>query len=191
MRDLIRKRFGFSLTLQAVGEYLARWKMTQQKPARQGKEKDDEEAPEFVEETLSDAVEQAEDEDGQLHFADQIGAGYAPIGQTTTWEVPKTRIKQNLISSVTPEVDMLSWLFLGTMNAVALLEFLDRLLNWADRKVSLFLDHHPASEAKQVEDHARDHADQIELVWLPGIQPRRVFDQRPQTELGVRAGPGS
>ena len=185
VRDSIGQRYDIDLTLQAVGQYLARWKMTPQKPARSAKEQDDQEVQEFVEDTLPDAVEQAKDEDGQLHFADgtgahvadQIGAGYASVGQTPTREVPKTRIGQNLISSVTPEGDMFSWLFPGTMNAETFLEFLGRLVDWADRKVFLFLDHHPAHEAKSVATWAADHADQIKLVWLPRYSPELNPDE--------------
>lgn len=185
VRDLIRRRCCISLTLQCVGQYLARWNMTPQKPVRHAKEQDEQEVQEFLEETLPEVLEQADQDEGQLHFADetgaqvadQIGASYAPEGQTPEWEVPKTRIKQSLISSVTPEGKMLSWLFPGTMNAETFLEFLERLIAWADQKVFLFLDHHPAHEAKKVEERTREQADQIEIVWLPRYSPEYHPDE--------------
>jgi transposase len=185
VRDLIQKRYRIALSLQSVGQYLARWNMTPQKPARKAKEQDEEEVREFVEETLPEALKQADQDEGQLHFADetgaqvadQIGAGYARKGQTPEREVPKTRIKQSLISSVTPEGDLFSWLFPGTMNADTFLEFLERLVAWADRKVFLFLDHHPAHKAKKVEAWVSDHSDQIQIVWLPTYSPEYNPDE--------------
>ncbi len=108
VQTLIWKRYEIDLSEQGVGNYLHRWKMTPQKPARHAREQDPDEVREFEEQTLPEAEKKAEREDGQLHFADetgarvqdQIGASYAPIGHTPVLEVPKTRIQQNLISSV-------------------------------------------------------------------------------------------
>jgi transposase len=60
---LIDKRMGIDLTLQGVGQYLRRWGLTPQKPARRAREQDAEEGREFVEQTRPEVKEQAEDED--------------------------------------------------------------------------------------------------------------------------------
>jgi hypothetical protein len=59
--------------------------------------------------------EPAEAEEAHLHFvdevgvktSDQIGTSYAPEGETPVLEVPKTHIEQDVISSVTPDGDLL------------------------------------------------------------------------------------
>jgi hypothetical protein len=109
--EQIASRVDIDLTLQGVGKYLRRWGLTPQKPARQAREQDPEAVREFVEHKLPKAEEQAEAEDAQLHFIDevrvkaqdQIGTSYAPKGDTPVLEVPKTHIEQDVISSVTPE----------------------------------------------------------------------------------------
>jgi transposase len=94
--EWMAKRMGVDLTLQGVGQYLRRWGLTPPKPARQAREQDPEEVREFVEQTLPEVKEQAEQEEAQLHVvdevgvktSDQIGTSYAPKGETPVQEVP-------------------------------------------------------------------------------------------------------
>jgi transposase len=185
VRELIRKLYGEDLTLQGVGKYLARWNMTPQKPARHSREQDPEEVREFEEETLPDTVKKAEKEDGSLHFADetgaqiqdQIGTTYAPKGQTPTEDVPENRVRQNVISNVTPEGEMLHWLFPGNMNAETFIEYLEHLAGWSKRKTFLLIDRHPAHTAAKVDEWLKEHSDQIEVIWLPRYSPEYNPDE--------------
>lgn len=179
VQALIAKRYGIDLSEQGVGNYLHRWQMTPQKPSRHAREQDPDEVREFEEKTLPEAEKQAEEEDGELHFVDeagfavqdQIGTSHAPIGHTPVLEIPKTRIKQNLIASVTPEGDLTYELFSGTLNATKFLDYLKQLVASSDKKVFLVLDWHPAHTAKAVQEWVDDHADAIQLVWLPRSSP--------------------
>jgi transposase len=158
--ELIASRVDIDLTLQGVGKYLRRWGLTPQKPARQAREQDPEEVREFVEQKLPEVQEQAEAEDAQLHFIDevgvkaqdQIGTSYAPKGDTPVLEVPKTHIEQDVISSVTPEGKLFYWPFSGTMTAPKFIDFLKQLVAEASSKIIVFADHHPAHEAKAVQN---------------------------------------
>lgn len=71
--ELIGQLCGVDLSDQGVGNYLRRWNMTPQKPARHAREQDPEEVEEFLEETLPEVIEKAEQEEGELHFADETG----------------------------------------------------------------------------------------------------------------------
>jgi transposase len=183
--ELIAKRVGVDLTLQGVGKYLRRWGLTPQQPARQAREQDPEEVREFVEQTLPTVKEQAAKEEAQLHFvdevgvktSDQIGTSYAPEGETPVLEVPKTPIEQDVISSVTPDGDLLSWAFPGTMKAEKFITFLEHLISEASGKILVFADRHPAHEAQAVEDWLEGRASQIELEWLPRYSPEYNADE--------------
>lgn len=185
VRELIRQRYDQDLTLQGVGKYLARWNLTPQKPARHSPEQDPEEVREFAEETLPDTMKKAENEGGTLHFADetgariddQIGRTYAPKGQTPTEDVPANRVRQNVISSVTPDGEMFHWLFPGKMNAETFIDYLERLVAWSHQKVFLVLDRHPAHTAAKVEQWLAEHSDQIEVTWLPRYSPEHNPDE--------------
>lgn len=177
--ELIVSRFDIELTLQGVGKYLRRWGLTPQKPARQAREQDPKEVREFVEQKLPEAQKQAEAEDAQLHFMDevgvkaqdQIGTSYAPQGDTPVLEVPKTHIEQDVISSVTCNGELFYWPFPGTMTAPKFIDFLKRLVAEARTKIIVFADHHPAHEAKAVEAWLEGRDSQIELHWLPRYSP--------------------
>jgi transposase len=185
VRELIRRLYGEDLTLQGVGKYLARWNMTPQKPARHAREQDPDEVREFEEKTLPDTADKAKKEGGSLHFSDetgarisdQLGTTYAPRGQTPTEGVPGNRVRQNVVSSVTPEGEMFHWLFPGNMNAATFIDYLERLVSWADRKVFLFLDRHPAHVAAKVESWLAEHSEQIEVTWLPRYSPEENPDE--------------
>jgi transposase len=183
--ELIASRLGIELTLQGVGKYLRRWGLTPQKPARQAREQDPEEVREFVEQTLPDIQERAEEEGAQLHFIDevgvkaqdQIGASYAPRGETPVLEVPKTHIEQDVISSVTPDGELFYWPFPGTMTGPKFIEFLEQLVSQASRKVIVFADRHPAHEAGAVEAWLEGRESDIEVHWLPRYAPEYNPDE--------------
>jgi transposase len=183
--ELIAKEVGVELTVQGVGKYLRRWGLTPQKPARQAREQDPEEVREFVEQTLPAVKEQAEKEEAQLHFvdevgvktSDQIGTSYAPKGETPVQEVPKTHIEQDVISSVTPDGDLLYWAFPGTMTAEKFIDFLEHLISEASGKLIVFADRHPAHEAQAVEDWLESRESQIEVEWLPRYSPEYNADE--------------
>lgn len=183
--ELIAKHTGVELTLQGVGQYLRRWGLTPQKPARQAREQDPKEVEAFVQKTLPKVKEQAQEEDAQLHFvdevgvqtSDQIGRSYAPKGDTPVQEVPKSHIQQDVISSVTPDGDLLYWAFPGTMTAEKFIDFLEQLVSDASGKLIVFADRHPAHVARAVDAWLEGRESQIELEWLPRYSPEYNADE--------------
>lgn len=183
--DLIAKREGVELTLQGIGKSLRRWSLTLQKPARQAREQDPEEVREFVEQKLPQVQEQAQEEDAELHFVDevgvkaqdQIGMSYAPEGKTPVVKVPKRHIEQNVISSVTPEGELFYWPFPGTMTAPKFIDFLEHLVSAASTKLIVLADWHPTHEAQAVAQWLAGREDEIELHWLPRYAPEYNPDE--------------
>ena len=177
--ELIRVKLGIELSEQSVGDYLKRWNLTPQKPARHAREADADEIAEFVEETLPEALKRAEDEGAEVQFCDeagfqvgdQIGTTHAPCGQTPVLTLPKIRIAQNMIASVTPTGELTYELYSGTMNAARFIQWLERLINESDRKIFLFIDWLSSHTAHAVSDWLADHRDQMEVVWLPRYSP--------------------
>jgi hypothetical protein len=66
-------------------------------------------------------------DDGGVKTSDQIGTSVAPKGETPVQEVPQIHIEQDVISSVTPDGDLLYWTFPGTMPAEKFITFLEHL----------------------------------------------------------------
>ena len=182
--EWMAKRWGVDLTLQGVGQYLRRWGLTPQKPARQAREQNPKEVEAFVQETLPEVKDQAQEEGAQLHFVDevgvktndQIGTSYAPKGETPVQEVPKSRMEQDVISSVTPDGDLLYWAFPGTMKAEKFISFLEHLVSEASGQIIVLTDRHPAHDAQAVEDWLEGRESQIELECLPRYSPEYNAD---------------
>jgi hypothetical protein len=159
--------------------------LTPQKPARQAREQDPEEVREFMEQTLPEAQEQAEEEGATLHFLDEVGAqaqdqigtSYAPTGETPVQTIPKTHIEQNVISSVTPDGELLYWAFPGTLKAETFIDFLEQLVAEASTKLIVFADRHPAHEAQAVDRWLEGRESEIELCWLPRYAPELNPDE--------------
>jgi transposase len=177
--DLIRAKLGIELSEQTVGNYLQRWGLTPQKPARHAREADPDEIAGFEENTLPEAMKRADDENAEMHFCDeagfqigdQIGTTYAPLGETPVLTFPKIRIAQNMIASVTPSGELTYELYSGTMNASRFIDWLERLISESRRKIFLFIDSLSSHTATAVSDWLEEHRDQLEVVWLPRYSP--------------------
>jgi transposase len=97
------------LTLQGVGEYLARWGFTPQKPLKRAYEQ----RPETIQAWLNDAypeiAQRAKAEGAEIHWGDETGLrsndvrsrSYAPAGKTPEIQVTNRREGLSVMSTVT------------------------------------------------------------------------------------------
>jgi len=86
-------------------------------------------------------------------------------------------VRQNVISNVTPEGELLYWLFPGNRNADTFLEDLEHLVGWSPQKVFLFIDRQPSHTAAKVDRWLEEHSDQIDITWLPRYSPEYNPDE--------------
>lgn len=185
IRELIRARFGVAVAVRTVGLYLERWGFTPQRPRRRSRKADPEEVERRKNEEFPPIERRSEREDAQLRFADETGAAlhdcrgrsYAPRGQTPTLLVSGDRGRVNAISSITPEGEMFFQTFSGTMNGERFVEFLRALVEFADKKVFLIADRHPAHLARRVEAWLAEHRDEIEMFHPPTHCPELNPDE--------------
>src|SRR5215471_15297229 len=145
VRDLIRKEFGINLAERTVGLYLRRWGYTSKRPARHARQQDPDEVEEWLLETYPAIEAQAEREDAEILWADEVGVaadqhpgyGYARVGEPATMEVPKPHIRGNQIAAISNEGAVRFMTYQGMLNAVVFLTFLTKLVAGASRKVLL------------------------------------------------------
>jgi transposase len=62
-------------------------------------------------------------------------------------------------------------LYSRRLTALLLIEFLERLIGQAKRKLFWIVDNHPVHQAKAVQQWLEQHPDQIELFKLPKYSP--------------------
>ena len=185
VQQLIKQETGINMPIRTVGEYLKRWDFTPQKPLKRAYEQ----RPAVVEQWLQEAYpaikSQAQRENAEIYWGDetglrndsQHGRGYAPKGKTPVITLNAKRESINMISAVTNQGKVRFRLFEGSMNAELLIDFMQRLIKDAQRKVILILDNLRVHHAKVVKEWLAVHSAEIEVFYLPAYSPELNPDE--------------
>ena len=179
VRELIKKEYGIDMAVRTVGLYLRRWGYTPKKPRRHARRQDPKEVREWLEETYPEIEERARQEDAEIHFCDEAGVaagvfpgrGYAEKGEPATMEGPDPHIRVNVVSTVSNTGEMHFMTYAGSMNGQRFIDFLERLLAQSSRKVLIVTDRLRAHDCDEVWDWIDDHADRIDMYFLPRRSP--------------------
>lgn len=90
VQQLIKKQYKIVMPIRTVGEYLKRWGLTAQRPAKQAHEQNPKAVNKWLEEEYPSIAQQAKEDGGEIHWCDKTGVrndessgqGYAPKGKT-------------------------------------------------------------------------------------------------------------
>jgi transposase len=179
VRELFRARFGVTLSIRGVGEYLARWGYTPQKAARRAYERDDDAVRYWLAHEYPKILQRARREKAEICWGDETGVrsdesrhrGYAPRGQTPVIRIPARRKHLSLIAAVTNQGKVRFMIYSGSVTPTLLITFLKRLTKDAARKVFLILDNLNVHKARAVRDWLKAHRSEIEVFYLPPYTP--------------------
>ena len=179
VRDLIRKEFGIDLAERTVGAYWRRWGSTPKKPRRHARQQDPDEVEQWLEETYPAIEAQAEREDAEILWADEVGVdadhqpgcGYARKGEPATRETPPPHIRVNQISAISNEGTVRFMTYTGSFNAAVFLLFLGKVIEGATRKILLIADQRQAHKTPEVVQWLEAHKDRIEVFYRPTYSP--------------------
>lgn len=188
---LIERKTTKRLSLKAVGRYLKSWGMTPQRPMRRATERNEAAVQQWLREDYPAIAERAKAESAEIQWADETGVSnqanygrsYAPIGETPVIPRPATRFSQSMISSVTNRGLMRFMIYDGALNVEIFLVFLARLIKGRKRKLFLIVDNLRVHRAKAVSAWAAEHADVIELFYLPPYAPDTNPDELLNNDL--------
>ena len=191
---LIERECSVKMGVRAVGKYLKRWGFTPQKPIRRAYEQNPVAIQAWLNETYPAIAKRAKDEGAEMHWGDETalvntdvrGRGFAPKGQTPIARVVGgTRQKLSMISTVTNQGKTCWESSTATSIIERLIDFLKALTKQAGRKVFLVLDNLGVHHCKPVKQWLAKHSEQIKVALpsqlLPGTEPRRATERRPQT----------
>jgi transposase len=189
--QLIEQRFGIRLQVRTMGMYLARWGFTPQKPMKKAYEQSPAAVKKWLEEDYPGIASRAKAEGAEIHWGDESGLrsddvrgrGYAPKGETPVIRVNSKRHGLSVISAVTNKGQMRWRIFDGALNASILIDFLRRLIKGATKKVFLILDNLRVHHAKLVKAWLAEHADAIEVFYLPSYSPELNPDEMANADL--------
>lgn len=193
--QLIERQCGVKLSVRAVGNYLARWGFTPQKPIKRAYEQRPEAVQQWLDEQYPAIEARAKAERGEIHWGDETalvntdvrGRGYAPRGQTpVAMAVGGTREKLSMISTVTNQ-GKASWMIVdGAFNHERLIEFLQALVKdgrKARKKIFLILDNLGVHHCKPVKAWLAANTKHIEVFYLPSYSPELNPDERLNADL--------
>lgn len=179
VRELIHKEYDLWMPVRTVGEYLKRWGYTSKKPCRHANDQDPEAVREWLEETYPEIERQAEKEDAVILWCDEAGVeadhcpqtGYAPEGERATMEVPHTHIRRNVIEAIGNNGELHFMTYTGMLDATLFILFLNGLLADTTKKIYLITDRLRAHDCGAVWDWVDQHANRIDLFFLPPHAP--------------------
>jgi transposase len=177
--QIIARKTGISLSLTAIGSYLAAWGFTPQKPIRRATERNEAAIRNWLEHDYPSVAKWAKKEGGEIHWADETGVSnqanygrsFAPRGETPVIPRPAARFTQSMISSVTNLGTLRFMIYDGALNTTKFLEFLRRLIKGAERKLFVIVDNLRVHRAKRVMAWLAENADRIEMFHLPPYAP--------------------
>ena len=183
--ELIKDKTGIKLAIRTVGNYLAAWGFTPQKPLKNAYEQSPTKVQKWLDEEYPSIKEKAKKEDAEIYWGDetgmrsdcQHGRGYAPKGKTPVIKLSAKRTSTNMISAITNQGKVRFQIYDGRMNANQLIEFLKRLIKDAKRKVILILDNLRVHHAKLVKEWLATHLGEIEIFYLPAYSPELNPDE--------------
>lgn len=189
---LIERECGMKLSIRAVGNYLARWGFTPQKPIKRAYEQRPEAVQAWLDSQYPAIEAKAKLEGGEIHWGDETarvftdvrGRSYAPVGKTpVTMAVGGTRHKLSMIATVTNQ-GKTRWMIIDeAFNSDKLIEFMGALIRDADKKVFLILDNLRVHHSKPVKAWAAERVDQIELFYLPSYSPELNPEERLNADM--------
>ena len=95
VKQLIQDKYGISMPIRTVGQYLQRWGFTVQRPAKQAMNQKPEAVQQWLHDTYPEIHEAAKEAGAEIFWGDETAIqnvanyarGYAPIGQTPVLKV--------------------------------------------------------------------------------------------------------
>jgi len=185
VRDLIEMRFGIRYSRSMMGCLLRRWGFTPQKPVTRAYERNDERIRDWLKREYPALRRRAKRENAEIYWEDEtglrsdhlVGRSYSPRGKTPVIRNTGQRFGCNIISAVNNLGRMRFRVFKGSFTQSVMIDFLDRLIRDAKRKIIVIADGHPAHRGRRLRQWLEAHASVCELVLLPGYAPELNPDE--------------
>ncbi len=185
---LIKASFGIDLPVRSVRNYRKRWGFTPQRPLERAFEQKPQAVQKWLDEEYPAIAARAKAQGAVIHWGDETAVRSvehdprlsAPKGKTPVLVLSQSKRERiNIISAITNQGTMRFMMYRDTLTAEVLIEFFERLIREAGRKVFLVLDLNAdlkarLSAAEPVRDAA--HLKRKVLSHLHSIQkqPARI-----------------
>ncbi len=195
VRALIKAHFLINLPVRSVRNYLKRWGFTPQRPLKRAFEQKPPAVRKWLETDYPAIAARAKREGAEIHWGDKTAVssvehyprGYAPRGKTPVLVLSQAKRERiNLLAAITNRGALRVMMYRNTLTAEVLIQFLERLLREAGRKVFLILDNLRGHHSRKVRDWLADELDRIDLFFLPSYSPELNPDEYLNADLKAR-----
>ncbi|WP_425218959.1 IS630 family transposase [Ralstonia solanacearum] len=185
--QLIEQCFGIRLAVRTVGLYLSRWGFTPQKPMRKAYEQSPAAVKKWLEHDSPVIAARAQsrrrrDSLGRRERAAQRRRARAQLCPQGA-RVSNKRHGLSVISTVTNKGEMRWKIFDGALNADILIDFMQRLIRGAKKKIFLVLENLRVHHAKPVKEWLQANKERIEVFYLPSYSPELNPDEMLNADL--------
>jgi len=193
---LLADRFDLRVSVWTAGRYLERWGLTPQKPLRRAYEQNPRAVKRWLNEEYPAIRRRAKREKAEIHWGDemglrsdhQCGRTYGRRGRTPVIGGTGKRFGCNMISTITNRGTLRFMVFTRRFTQPVMIDFLRRLLRSVPRKVFLIVDGHPVHRGRMLKRWLAEHADRIEMFFLPGYSPQLNPDELLNQDAKQHAG---
>jgi transposase len=196
VQRLILERCGVHLAIRTVGDYLARWGFTVQKPVVRAYERNEAAVKRWLTKDYPAIAARAKREGAGIWWGDETGlrsrhyagTSFSPRGKTPVTRGSGKVFGCNLFSAITNRGELAFMVYEGKFNAEVFLECMERLIRHAGgRKVFLILDNLRVHKAKVLRPWLAEHANEIELFFIPSYSPDLNPDELLNHDLKANA----
>lgn len=197
VRELIHQKYGIDMPIRTVGEYLKRWGLTVQRPAKQEMNQKPEQVEAWLKEQYPIIHAEAKTENAEIFWGDETAVqnvanyarGYAPKGQTPVVKVQAKKMHINMISAISNRGKLQFLLYSDAINSDRLISFMEAIIKTVGgKKVYLILDNLRVHHSKKVTEWVQEHDTQIRLFHLPPYSPEYNPDEYLNNDLKRNLG---
>lgn len=197
VKNLIKQKYGIDMPIRTVGEYLKRWGLTVQRPAKQEMNQKKEQVDAWLKEQYPAIHAQAKAEKAEIYWGDETAVqnvanyvrGYAPKGHTPVVKLQTRKMHINMISAINNQGKLHFLLYSEAIDSERLIAFMEAIIKTTQgRKVYLILDNLRVHHSKAVTEWVEGHKEQISLFYLPSYSPEYNPDEYLNNDLKHNIG---
>lgn len=185
VRELIQRRFGITIALRTVTDYLKRWGMTAQRPVERAYQQNDKAVAAWLDSEYPSIRARARKEGAQILWGDEtgvqncanVGRSFSPKGKTPVIRKDGKRLRTNMISAVSNKGSVRFMIYDGKMSQQMFMKFLKRLVGGSDRKIYLIVDNLKVHRGGLVRKWLESRSERIELFFIPSYSPELNPDE--------------
>lgn len=180
LQKIILQKTGKKLHTTNVMRWLKRWNLTNQKPERRAKERDETAVKKWLKEEWPKIKAHAHRWQAMLYFQDEsgisltavLGKTWAPKGKTPVVKVTGKRGGICVTSAISPAGKLVFRTEKGKVNAKKHLEFLKKIMKQHhDRKIIVVEDRAPPHTAKKIKNFVEQNKRRFAIYYLPSYAP--------------------